>query len=465
MRLRRSRLITPVVLGVAVVTFAALAASSHGFPVQHVSLNDGGIWVTNNSIGTIGRFTKPIGQLDGELAPPSSSTSVDVWQDGPVVAAYDASGGRIYAVNVYGTAFYDAGAAISPAAGGIALGDETVAVLSTDHSLRATTLSAGGGSLAALSASAKPLAAHLAADSAVSVGSDDTVWLAGGAELRSYPQDGKPQTIALPLSATDPLQVTTVGDVPVVADTTTKTIYLPDSGHTVTLPSSDTSAVLRAATVVGRERRRGRRHDPGAVQRGPRVRPAHHAQQRAQRHRGRPGSGGRLRPRRLGQRRHRQLRPYLRLAAAGGELRPAQHLRPAQCLPPARCSSSRSTTPRAPRSWSSVSTTARWCSTTRPTAASSSSTPTSPTSARSGRRSTPRATAPTRHRPSRSRRRRSSRPSPTRRASGRGPRPWCTSSTSTRGRLAPTRSPRSASPTSRASPSRSRPTRRPSWPR
>src|SRR5580693_2190391 len=149
MRLRRSRLVTPVVLGGAVATFTALAASSHGFPVQHVSLNDGGIWVTNNSIGTIGQF-------DGELAPPSSSTSVDVWQNGPVVASYDASGGRIYAVNVYGTAFYDAGAAISPAPGGIALGDQTVAVLSTDHSLRATTLSAGGGSLAALSASAKP---------------------------------------------------------------------------------------------------------------------------------------------------------------------------------------------------------------------------------------------------------------------------------------------------------------------
>ncbi|MGH3262672.1 MAG: hypothetical protein ACRDNS_11795, partial [Trebonia sp.] len=212
--------------------------------MQHVSLNDGGIWVTNNSIGTIGRFTKPIGQLDGELAPPSSSTSVDVWQDGPVVAAYDASGGRIYAVNVYGTAFYDAGAAISPATGGIALGNQTVAVLSTDHSLRATTLSAGGGSLSALSASAKPLAARLPADSAVAVGSDDTVWLAGGGQLRSYPQGGKPQVTALPLSTADPMLVTTVGNVPVVADTKTKTIYLPDSGHTVALPSSDNSTSL-----------------------------------------------------------------------------------------------------------------------------------------------------------------------------------------------------------------------------
>ncbi len=241
MRLRRSRLGTPVVLGVAVVTFAALAVSSRGFPVQHVSLNDGGIWVTNNSIGTVGRFTKPIGQLDGELAPPSSSTSVDVVQDGPVVAAYDASGGRIYPVNVYGPAFYDAGAAISPAPGGIALGDDTLAVLSTDHAVRATTLSAGGGSLSALSASARPLAAHLPADSAVAVGSDDTVWVAGGGQLRGFAQGGKPQLSAVPLSAADPMQVTTVGTVPVVADTARKTIYLPDSGHTVPLPASDTS--------------------------------------------------------------------------------------------------------------------------------------------------------------------------------------------------------------------------------
>src|SRR5579863_2022849 len=241
MRLRRSRLGTPVVLGAAVATFAALAVSSRGFPVQHVSLNDGGIWVTNNSIGTVGRFTKPIGQLDGELAPPSASTSVDVVQDGPVVAAYDASGGRIYPVNVYGPAFSDAGAAISPAPGGIALGDDTLAVLSTDHSVRATTLSPGGGSLSALSASARPLAAHLPGDSAVAVGADDKVWVAGGGQLRRFTQGGTPQLSAVPLSATDPMQVTAVGSVPVVADTARKTIYLPDSGHTVPLPAADTS--------------------------------------------------------------------------------------------------------------------------------------------------------------------------------------------------------------------------------
>ena len=88
-----------------------------------------------------------------------------------MVAAYDASGGRIYAVNAYDTAFYDTGAAISPAPGGIALGGGTLAVLSTDHSLRVTTLSGGRRQpVRACPPRPGPLAAHLPADAAVAVG-------------------------------------------------------------------------------------------------------------------------------------------------------------------------------------------------------------------------------------------------------------------------------------------------------
>jgi large repetitive protein len=240
MLLRPRRFGTPLVLGAALATFAGLAATSHGFPVQHVSVNDGGIWVTNNADGLIGRFAKPIAQLDGQVTPASESSNVDVWQDGPVVAAYDATGGRIYAVNVFQPAFYDAGQAISPVTGGIALGDSTLAVLSTDHELRAATLGAGGGSLSALSATAKPLAAHLPANAAVAVGGDDTIWVAGGGELRSFPSGATAPTVSsLPLSVSDPMQVTTVGDVPVVADPATGTLYLPDSGKPVPLHLGD----------------------------------------------------------------------------------------------------------------------------------------------------------------------------------------------------------------------------------
>jgi large repetitive protein len=237
------RLGTPLLLGVVLATFAALAVTSHGFPVQHVSLNDGGIWVTNNADGIVGRFAKPIAQLDGSVTPASASPNVNVWQDGPVVAVYDATGGRTYAVNVYQPAFYDAGQVISPVSGGIALGGTTLAVLATDHTLRAATLGAGGGSLSALSATAKPLAAHLPANAAVAVGTDDTIWVAGGGELFGFPEGAAaPSTSSLPLSVSHPMQVTTVGNIPVVADATTRTLYLPDSGHTVPLPAVDTSS-------------------------------------------------------------------------------------------------------------------------------------------------------------------------------------------------------------------------------
>ena len=68
-----------------------------------------------------------------------SSTSVDVWQDGPVVAAYDASGGRIYAgQRLRHRVLRRRGGDLARARTAIALGDDTLAVLSTDHSLRAT---------------------------------------------------------------------------------------------------------------------------------------------------------------------------------------------------------------------------------------------------------------------------------------------------------------------------------------
>jgi hypothetical protein len=250
MLLRPRRLWTPVVLGVALATFAGFAVASHGFPVQHVNLNDGGIWVTDSSAGTVGQFVKPIAQLDGQVSPSAGSTSVNVWQSGPVVATYDQTGGRIYPVNVSGLALYDSGQAISPASDGdgIALGDTTLAVLSADHALRAATLGAGGGSLAALAATAKPLATAMPANAAVAVGADDSIWVAGGGELRDFSAgDPTPAVSSLPLSGSDAMQVSTVGNVPVVADSATGTLYLPDRGFEVSLPTSSGFALQQSS--------------------------------------------------------------------------------------------------------------------------------------------------------------------------------------------------------------------------
>ena len=132
----------------------------------------------------------------------------------------------------------------------------------TDHSLRATTLSAGGGSLAralrlgqaARRAPAGQLrrrrrhrrhrlgrrrrrAARLSRRAA-------------SPSSRQRCRSPRPTRCRSPRSATSRWWPTPP----------TKTLYLPDSGHTVTLPAADTSSGLRAAAAVGRERRRGRRH-------------------------------------------------------------------------------------------------------------------------------------------------------------------------------------------------------------
>jgi hypothetical protein len=273
MQLRR--LTTPVAIGVAMVTLTALAASARGNPVQHVSLNDGGIWVTDNTLGqvSLGRFAKPIGELDGEVAP-KSATSVDVWQNGPLVATFanGPAGGHLYAVDVDETDLADpAGTLVSPDAGGVALGgdpdDATLVVLGADHSLRRSVTTPGSGgslNLDALALTAPVLAKKLPPNSAVAVGSDNTTWVAGGGKLFEWVAGATtPVVTSLPsvMQATDPMQVTTVGNVPVVADPTRRWLYLPDSGQqTVQLPSavtpggfelqqsSGTSAVVVAAS-------------------------------------------------------------------------------------------------------------------------------------------------------------------------------------------------------------------------
>ena len=135
MLLRSRRLTTSVVLGVAVATFAALAASVARVPRaarqpqrrQHLGHQQRA------------RHHRPVRQADraarraarpGQARPPD----VNVWQDGPVVTAYDATGGRIYAVNAYDTAFYDARRGHLARTGRYRARRQTLAVLSTDHS-------------------------------------------------------------------------------------------------------------------------------------------------------------------------------------------------------------------------------------------------------------------------------------------------------------------------------------------
>ncbi len=84
-------------------TLVAFALTSNGYPVQHVNLHDGGIWVTNNAQDLFGRVNKPAGALDGAFNPPGGAretSTLDVSQDGAAVIARDNTQGKLFPVDV-----------------------------------------------------------------------------------------------------------------------------------------------------------------------------------------------------------------------------------------------------------------------------------------------------------------------------------------------------------------------------
>ncbi len=105
-RFRRRTLTTATsstVLAAGAVLLIVSAVFATGFPVQHVSLNDGGIWVTSDADHLFGRLNKPAGQLDAAFYPPGGaqdSSSLDVVQQGAAVAAWDQGSGVLYPVDV-----------------------------------------------------------------------------------------------------------------------------------------------------------------------------------------------------------------------------------------------------------------------------------------------------------------------------------------------------------------------------
>jgi hypothetical protein len=79
------------------------AVFAEGFPVRHVDLNDGGIWVTSDKDGLFGRLNRPAGSLDAVFYPPGgahTTYALDVLQAGSAVVAWDRGAGKLFPVDV-----------------------------------------------------------------------------------------------------------------------------------------------------------------------------------------------------------------------------------------------------------------------------------------------------------------------------------------------------------------------------
>jgi hypothetical protein len=255
----RSRVASTAALSIAAAAVIVMAITSSGFPVNHVTANDGGVWLTNDNPGsgfrgTFGELDVPAGQLAYAFGDPGSAPrptyDLGVLQHGSTVLAIDRGAGIVYPVNsMTGKPETTAGATF-PVGSRLAMGGGVAAVLqpaSGGAPARLWAAAVGAGPVASVdgldTAKVKPVltvpgGSAVAVDDAGNVdvatpSSLVTVPYAGGVfgHARTHPYGTTLGSVAL----------TTVGTVPVVLDATTRTVLLPLSRRTVAIPYADGS--------------------------------------------------------------------------------------------------------------------------------------------------------------------------------------------------------------------------------
>ena len=244
----RTRLVTSVAVALAAVTLVVIAVDSQGYPVNHQAANDGAIWLTSDESGAagFGMFDDPVQQLQTALAPLGgfeSSYQLDVLQSGNVVLGEDLLRDQLYGINE------SAGTLQKPAVpipGGqnakVALGGTTAAVLDPANGKVwvADVADGSGTTTAGFDTTGKALDTIPSAV-ALAVSQDGTVFVASPTELVTFTEtDGVPSSPSvspLPAGLGADLQLTAVGDTPVILDAGHRTVV---AGSTVTaLPAAD----------------------------------------------------------------------------------------------------------------------------------------------------------------------------------------------------------------------------------
>lgn len=240
-------------LSLASAMVVVLAFNSHGIPSQHISLNDGGVWVTNDEVGqnpssprgAFARLNKPIGEFDASFAPPGTaqtSYNVDVFQDGSTVLARDLAAGKLYRVNVAVQIADPTQSLQVPDADQVALGASTVAIVEPSSG-KAWVRSVDD--LANFSLDSKP-DVTAGAGAALAVSQDGAVFVASAAKhqlVTIRPSIGHRPVVTstpIPEDLTN-LAITAVGDAPVVLDQKSGVTFLSGRASQVALPSSPAS--------------------------------------------------------------------------------------------------------------------------------------------------------------------------------------------------------------------------------
>ncbi|MFC9771754.1 MULTISPECIES: Ig-like domain-containing protein [unclassified Pseudarthrobacter] len=224
----QSPLFSTSAMGLALAALVVGAVVYPGFKTTEVELNDGGVWVVSKSKNAVGRLNYPSRVLDGAVTPASST--FDILQDAGEVFVDDESGSTLNQVSPANMRL--GGDKQLPGAADVSFGSSVLSV--TD---------AASGKVWAVSPSTVNGFDEEASEP-VLVGSEGTV-SAVGADDRIYSADPKAGTVTVTgvdangvvvsseseswseLKGAGDLQVTVVGDRPVVLDAAAGNLFLP----------------------------------------------------------------------------------------------------------------------------------------------------------------------------------------------------------------------------------------------
>lgn len=216
-RRRRSTVVSSAVLTVVALVVTGFAIHYPGLSSSDVEVSDGGVWVTGSDQRLMGRLNVDAGQLDARLS--MSGDDLDILQSGYTVIETGPRG-----ITPINTASVQRGGLVELQEGTqVKLGGDRVAIASPDGKVWILT----PGEAAAFDAGdVEPT--YEAEDEApkIAVSTQGTVFVLDGEELLTFPRTDdtrdteadKPFTVSNVSAKPEMLQMTTVGEDPVILD-------------------------------------------------------------------------------------------------------------------------------------------------------------------------------------------------------------------------------------------------------
>ena len=217
-RTKRVTVVSTALIAIAALVLTGFALKYPGLRSTDVDVSDGGVWVTNENDGLLGRLNVDAGELDARLS--SSGQDLDILQSGYTVIETGPRG-----MTVINTASITRNALVElPDRSEVALGGDRVAIASPAGQVWILSPEQAG---AFSPGDVKPVleTSHDGVPP-VAVGADGTVFVLDGSSLLEFPrsQDTRDTTAKDPVEVTDlssgaeKVQLTAVGDRPVILD-------------------------------------------------------------------------------------------------------------------------------------------------------------------------------------------------------------------------------------------------------